>query len=476
MSRSTTLFLVLFAALGIAAPARAQRPVISVAQVEALPGEEVSVNVSLDVGGETFVLGIDNDIVWGPLTPVRLLTNGEPDCVADPNLVPNTANFGCLETSPDEPCMKLRAFVFGSQPGLPLPSGPVYSCIFRVDPSALPGRYRLRLSDTSTPHTAWYDELAHRQTADGIEGAIVIVTPTPTATPTATDTGTVTPTATITPTATSTPTATPTAAVVLRPRADPAPPGGKAFVTFDLTDRTASVSDLTIELLVDASVFAIAEMSIECSLGESARTHQLVLTVIDQPPPPEGMRLIRFSLFDIILPLDRIQSGEIFGCALPVKEDAAPGVTSLIPGRIFAGNGESLAPGVVGLAGAMLIDPEAPTATPTATRPATATGTPAPSFTTTPTASPTRTATPTRPRPTVTQTPTLPPPCAGDCDGDGAAHVDEAILVVNIGLGSARLDSCPPLDRNRDGRASIGELIAAIDSVMSGCDGAAASP
>ena len=462
-------------ALGYVAPAYAQRPVISIAEVEALPGEEVNVTVSLDIGGEDLVSGIDNRIVWGALTPVRLLTNGEPDCVADLNLVPNMANFVCVKDEPADPCMEMRSLVRITEQDLPLPTGPVYSCIFRVDPTAPPGRYRLRLSDTSTPFARWLDSAGHSQPADGVEGAIVIVTPTPTETATTTDTPTVTPTPTITSTPSLTPTTTPTAALIVRPEGDPAAPGGNAFVVVDMTDRTGQVTDLTVELLVEDDVFDIQPQSIECSVGQGAMTHQLAVTVVDQPPPPEGLRRIRFVLFDVLTPVDRIESGEIFGCALPVKASAAAGATFLRTGMIFAAAGKNLIPGVVGLDGALLIDPEAPTPTPTPSGTATQTRPPSPTATVTSTASPTSTITPTRPRPTITPTGTATPQipdCPGDCDGNGSARIDEAITAVNIGLGILDLVSCPSLDLDRDGRTEIRELVAAVHSVMDDCGAA----
>jgi hypothetical protein len=473
MSRSSAILLAVLAALA-AVPAYAQRPVITVAEVEAVPGDEVNVTVSFDTGGEDFVAGIQNRIVWGPLTPVRLLSNGEPDCVADLNLVPNIATFGCLETEPNEPCMQMHSIVLVSQPGVTLPTGPVYSCIFHVDSTAPPGRYRLRLSDTSTPFAHWYDSPVHFQPADGVEGAIVVVTPTPTETATATDTPTLTPTATVTPTPSLTPTITPTAALIVRPEGDPAAPGGEAFVVVDMTDRTGMVTDLTVELLVEDDVFDIQPQSIECSVGHGALTHQLSVTVVDQPPPPEGLRRLRFALFDVLAPIDRIESGEVFGCAIPVKASAEPGATFLRTGMIFAAAGKNLIPGVIGLDGALLIDPGAPTPTPTPSATATPTVPPSPTVTVTSTASPTSTITPTRPRPTNTPTGTATaeiPACPGDCNGDGSARIDEAIIAVNVGLGTFDLTSCPSLDRDRDSRTEISELVAVVHSVMNDCGG-----
>jgi hypothetical protein len=129
---------------------------------------------------------------------------------------------------------------------------------------------------------------------------------------------------------------------------------------------------------------------------------------------------------------------------------------------------------VIGLDGALLIDPGAPTPTPTPSATATPTVPPSPTVTVTSTASPTSTITPTRPRPTNTPTGTATaeiPACPGDCNGDGSARIDEAIIAVNVGLGTFDLTSCPSLDRDRDSRTEISELVAVVHSVMNDCGG-----
>jgi hypothetical protein len=62
-----------------------------------------------------------------------------------------------------------------------------------------------------------------------------------------------------------------------------------------------------------------------------------------------------------------------------------------------------------------------------------------------------------------------PPPCAGDCSGDGTVTVSEIITGVTIALGSATLDACPVFDGDGDGQVAINELIAAVQSVLVGC-------
>jgi len=60
-------------------------------------------------------------------------------------------------------------------------------------------------------------------------------------------------------------------------------------------------------------------------------------------------------------------------------------------------------------------------------------------------------------------------PCEADCDDDGAISVAELITAVNILLGSAELETCPGLDGNADGLASIDELVRAVNGALSGC-------
>lgn len=61
------------------------------------------------------------------------------------------------------------------------------------------------------------------------------------------------------------------------------------------------------------------------------------------------------------------------------------------------------------------------------------------------------------------------PLCIGDCNANGRVAVNEAIVGVNIALGNAAIDACPPFDRNANGQVGIDELIAAIGAILNGC-------
>ncbi len=64
-------------------------------------------------------------------------------------------------------------------------------------------------------------------------------------------------------------------------------------------------------------------------------------------------------------------------------------------------------------------------------------------------------------------TPTL--ICAGDCNHDGVVTVDELLIGIEIALGDAQLDACPPFDLNRDGSVTIDEILSAVEAALNGC-------
>ncbi len=71
-----------------------------------------------------------------------------------------------------------------------------------------------------------------------------------------------------------------------------------------------------------------------------------------------------------------------------------------------------------------------------------------------------------------------PPPCFGDCNGDGRVTVDELLLGVNIALGSTPLTACPAFDCNSNCSAgppppfssvSIECLVLGANHALHGC-------
>ena len=76
--------------------------------------------------------------------------------------------------------------------------------------------------------------------------------------------------------------------------------------------------------------------------------------------------------------------------------------------------------------------------------------------------------------PIVSGTPTTtvvatPPPCVGDCDGEGFVTVDEILVMVNIVLSDADVTACPAGDANHDGQITIDEILTAVNNALNGC-------
>jgi pimeloyl-ACP methyl ester carboxylesterase len=62
--------------------------------------------------------------------------------------------------------------------------------------------------------------------------------------------------------------------------------------------------------------------------------------------------------------------------------------------------------------------------------------------------------------------------CAGDCNYDRRATVDELLRGVRITLGSAALEVCVGFDLNGDGVLTIDELVAGVANALAGCPAA----
>jgi hypothetical protein len=341
-------------------------------------------------------------------------------------------------------------------------------------------------------------------------------TPTPTETSTPIDTATVTHTGTVTQTPTRTPTAgdtptgtpstTPSAPIRVAVIGGSVRPGSTAGLRFDLVDQHGQVYDLSFDLLIDVPVFDVFQIANRCRTDPSLTTHQLSLTIAFDPDVPVGKRRFRFVLIQRG-PLERLRPGPLVICSLPVAATAPLGPSALTVDRVLAGDrdGNLLLGMTLAVSGVVIVDPNAPlptaTATPsttptvtlTATASATRTATITATVTATPTSTHTATATPSAtetelpthtpsaipsPTPTSSSTPTIPPSptptptqfaCTGDCDGSATVSIDELILAVNIGNGLAPLSACPSADRNRDGMVTIDELIAAVNNAATDC-------
>jgi len=61
------------------------------------------------------------------------------------------------------------------------------------------------------------------------------------------------------------------------------------------------------------------------------------------------------------------------------------------------------------------------------------------------------------------------PPCAGDCNGDGAVTVDELVTGVSRALGETGATACAALDLDGNGTITVDELLTAVNRALSGC-------
>jgi sugar lactone lactonase YvrE len=59
--------------------------------------------------------------------------------------------------------------------------------------------------------------------------------------------------------------------------------------------------------------------------------------------------------------------------------------------------------------------------------------------------------------------------CTGDCDGNDEIAVNELLLGINIGLGSAQMNACPVFDTSADGEVTVDELLASVKAAVLGC-------
>jgi len=59
--------------------------------------------------------------------------------------------------------------------------------------------------------------------------------------------------------------------------------------------------------------------------------------------------------------------------------------------------------------------------------------------------------------------------CVGDCNGDLTVAINELIAGVGVGLGNAHVSACAAIDNNVDDRATIDELVLAVNRALDGC-------
>jgi hypothetical protein len=59
--------------------------------------------------------------------------------------------------------------------------------------------------------------------------------------------------------------------------------------------------------------------------------------------------------------------------------------------------------------------------------------------------------------------------CAGDCNGNGEATIDELLTIAGIALGNLNVGACTPGDANGDNRITIDEILTGANHALSGC-------
>lgn len=305
----------------------------------------------------------------------------------------------------DDPCTSLHAEVRSQ--GLPLANGPIYGCFFEIDSGVPGGEYPLHGSAAM-----WADADRQLHAASSEDGFIRVLNPTPT------------------------PTAMPTAPVAIAAGATSAPPGGNAHLQFDFTDTTGSAIDTRFDVVLENAVFDLTMIGDACTLDARLSSHRLTVLSLGDEDVPAGFTRIRFNVFDAFKPIASIPSGPLLSCTVPVRIDAPLGASRVDLQRAFADDLEGLIPGVTGIDGFLVVTTA--TETPTAT-------------------------------PTATATPPATVPCLGDCDGNDRVDVSEAVLAVRIALGAEAPVACEAIDGDRDGHATVDELVAAAGNLIHGC-------
>ena len=181
----------------VVAPLAAVTPVvIQIGSASGLPGQTVSIDVTLDTAGQS-VAAAENDIAFDPLARIAALPNGNPDCAVNPAINKSATVFafeppGCA----GQACTSIRALVLAFDNVAPIPDGSVlYTCNIAISASAPDGLYPLLSSNEGAA-----DPNGSAISAVGVDGIVevgALPTPTVTLTPTATGTSTATPVPTL---------------------------------------------------------------------------------------------------------------------------------------------------------------------------------------------------------------------------------------------------------------------------------------
>ena len=203
--------------------------------------------------------------------------------------------------------------------------------------------------------------------------------------------------------------------------------GGTVAVLVSLANDTAYAAvtaDLDIDFPTDLVTFH-PPVRTNCAIAPRlAATHQ-----VGGMLPEEGV--LRLAIFARGLNVVPLGDGDLATCNVQIREDALSSPAPLTVAFASLGDSDGQPVDVVPVDGEIVITdaPNQPTPTPTV----------------------------------------LPRLCVADCNDDGMVAVNEVILGVNIALENATVAECPDADSNGNGAVTIGELIEAINDVISGC-------
>jgi YVTN family beta-propeller protein len=64
-----------------------------------------------------------------------------------------------------------------------------------------------------------------------------------------------------------------------------------------------------------------------------------------------------------------------------------------------------------------------------------------------------------------------PPPCSGDCAGDGQTTIDDLVTLIGVALGTGPVAACAAGDLNGDAEITVDEVVTAVAAALGGCGG-----
>ncbi|MEO8604867.1 MAG: hypothetical protein ABI629_20035, partial [bacterium] len=180
-------------------PTSSTQALLIVGSVPALPGDAVTVPVTLDPAAQT-VFSARIDIQTEPTSTVsfRLVANA-PVCSVNPAVGPVTASYACVVPLGGG-CRRIRA-IFTRQ-DVPLPGGLLFTCVADVAADAALGSYPLDALAAEARNSL--DQPVPAGGADGAVDVVDEIPPSPTPSPTRTPSITSTPSDSPTPSVTST--------------------------------------------------------------------------------------------------------------------------------------------------------------------------------------------------------------------------------------------------------------------------------